>query len=542
VNEAQVVATPTGFTSSVADDEATRIMKRFAQADMIRRQWVPLLNDCHQYAIPNRANFWQVSEAQRRTDLIFDSTAVISTQEFASRLQAGLTPNYTKWVDLLPGAAVHPDDRERVRQALAEINELFFELIHSSDFNSQSHECYTDLAIGTTALIVEEGDLDHPFKFTSIPLSDVWLEFGAFGRCNAIFRPLMVPADEIAEKWRDADLTNPTLRDALAKEPRRPMKLVEATMRQLGRRDTEASGYRVLIFPEGGAVKGPDSSILVRREFVGEGSNPWITARWSVSAGETYGRGPLISALPDIKTANMVVELILEASEMAISGLWQYEDDGVVNPETIDLVPGALIPHGQNTKGLEPLQSGGDFKLAFEVLAPLQASIKRALFDEMLGPVDKTPMSAAEVHVRMAEMARRIGSPYGRIMHEFVQPLVMRCLFILRKRGLIQLPRINKSYVKVVPTSPLARQQRYAAEVQAIEQILQIATQAFGPQMANLYFDAPKTLDRLTDDLAVPRQIIRSDADRKVLMQQIAQLAQAAQPQPQAGIPQQPGS
>ena len=85
-------------------------------------------------------------------------------------------------------------------------------------------------------------------------------------------------------------------------------------------------------------------SVLMQREMSGVGSNPFICFRWSKCAGEVYGRGPLFNALSSIKTTNLTVEMILENAQMAISGIYQMEDDGVINPDTINLVPGTIIP------------------------------------------------------------------------------------------------------------------------------------------------------------------------------------------------------
>ena len=52
-------------------------------------------------------------------------------------------------------------------------------------------------------------------------------------------------------------------------------------------------------------------------------TNPYIIFRWSLSSGELYGRGPVMRALPDIKTANKVVELVLKNATIAVSGIWQ---------------------------------------------------------------------------------------------------------------------------------------------------------------------------------------------------------------------------
>ena len=74
--------------------------------------------------------------------------------------------------------------------------------------------------------------------------------------------------------------------------------------------------------------------------------------------GEGYGRSPVMKALPDIKTANKVVELVLKNASIAVTGIWQADDDGVLNPAAVKLVPGAIIPKAVGSAGLAPLQCG----------------------------------------------------------------------------------------------------------------------------------------------------------------------------------------
>ena len=66
-----------------------------------------------------------------------------------------------------------------------------------------------------------------------------------------------------------------------------------------------------------------------------------------------------MKALPDIRTANKVVELILKNASIAVTGIWQAEDDGVLNPANIKLVPGTIIPKAVGSAGLTPLEAPG---------------------------------------------------------------------------------------------------------------------------------------------------------------------------------------
>ena len=147
---------------------------------------------------------------------------------------------------------------------------------------------------------------------------------------------------------------------------------------------------------------------LLDKTFKGTGSNPYVVYRWSKVAGEVYGRGPIQMALPAIKTANLVIELILENAQMAISGMYQVEDDGVINVDNIQLIPGTIIPKAQGSTGLTPVRPAGNFQVSDLVLRDMRTNIKKALYNDMLGnPNEKTPMSATEdvsyTHLRAHE-------------------------------------------------------------------------------------------------------------------------------------------
>src|SRR5690606_9996566 len=133
-------------------------------------------------------------------------------------------------------------------------------------------------------------------------------------------------------------------------------------------------GYRWSAALERGAHEEP--------QLLGEGrfaASPFLNFRWLKAPGELYGRSPVMKALPDIKTANKVVELILKNASIAATGIWQADDDGVLNPATVRLVPGAVIPKAQGSAGLTPLAAPGRFDVSQLVLDDLRARIRHAL-------------------------------------------------------------------------------------------------------------------------------------------------------------------
>jgi hypothetical protein len=131
------------------------------------------------------------------------------------------------------------------------------------------------------------------------------------------------------------------------------------------------------------------------------------------------------------------VELVLKNATIAVSGIWQADDDGVINLGNINLTPGAIIPKAVGSSGLTPLASGADFDVSQLVLKDLRDRIRHALLADRLGLLSEREMTATEILARNADMMRILGATYGRLLHEFIRPLVDRGLQILSRRGVI---------------------------------------------------------------------------------------------------------
>ena len=138
--------------------------------------------------MPQRESFYDETPAERRTDKIFDETAVVGIQEFASRLQSGIVPTFARWANLEAGTDIPDEAQEEVNVQLDSITKYIFELLGSSNFNQEVHETFMDLAVGTGVLMVEEGDAVNPINFTAVPLSQVSLLNGPNNKVDTIFR------------------------------------------------------------------------------------------------------------------------------------------------------------------------------------------------------------------------------------------------------------------------------------------------------------------------------------------------------------------
>lgn len=494
--------------------------KRYAVEKTRWDQWVPVWQECYDYALPNKTPFHgqgSISPGQRRNQSIYDLTAAIGTQEFASRLLAGTMPSFARWADLQPGTAVPEGRRAELEQRLDEITEEVFQVIRRSNFDTVAHEAFLDLAVGTGCWMVERDPRNYetPVTFTAIPLTDFVLGSGPYGGTDAYFRHRRMRWAQIEIAFPEAKLSEQA-RQRIQGNPNQEVLVVQATVRDWTKAD-EAWNYCAYIDETGDKLAGGS--------YKGRGSNPWVVFRWSRSAGEVYGRGPLMMALPTIKTVNYLTSLTLENAEMAIAGMWQVDDSGVVNHDNIVIEPGALIPRAPGTTGMEPLVPGSRFDVSNLILENLKYEIKRALYDEALGSPQGTPMSATEVTERMADLSRRIGSPYARIINEAVYPTIKRVVRILIDIGRIRMPQLDGREVTVSTTSPLSKAQNYE-DVRNVQMWMQDMVATFGPEMGAIV-SRPEQVARYTGrKLGVPEELIRSPEEAAAIVQQAAQMGQ----------------
>ena len=151
----------------------------------------------------------------------------------------------------------------------------------------------------------------------------------------------------------------------------------------------------------------------------------------------------------------------------------------------------------------------------------------------MLGNPDRTPASATEVAERMADLSRRIGSAFGRLQAEMVQPVLQRIIYILKKQGRIEIPTVNGREVKIRSVSPLAQAQNQA-DITAVARWLELIQGAFGPQLINILIDTEQVAAQLARKFGVPDTMVRDEDDRKRLVEAMnAQMQQQAQMQGQ---------
>ncbi len=500
------------------------VLNRFTAAKKKHGNWERIWQECYDHALPQRGGF---SGAQasggRRTDHIYDATAMDATDQLASSMLASLTPTWSQWFGLKPGPDLSPQEAEKLGPILEKAAKTIQDHFDRSNFAVEIHQCYLDLVVGGTAsLYFEESDPGSfsAFKFSSVPLSRIVLEEGDNGTLDGAFRQMKMTREQLQNRYPIAVLPADIIRRA-DRNPQEHFKVLEAVLP-----DGLVYTYHACLMEDE-----TNPELLSTGRF---DQSPVISFRWIKSPGEIYGRSPVMKALPDIKTANKVVELILKNASIAVTGIWQADDDGVLNPANIELTPGSIIPKAIGSKGLQPLEMPGRFDVSQLVLDSLQSRIRHALLADRLAPVTSPRMSATEVLERSAEMSLLLGATYGRLQSELLTPLIKRAFAILKRRGEVPDIALDGRLVAVDYRSPLARNQGQRNVQNTLSWISSVL--AMGPE-ASAAINLPQAARFLGEALGVPHDLIHKE-DLTLDIAHALQMQNAPPPESPAPEPQ----
>lgn len=484
------------------DNNWELLIKRYKKAEQKKEDWNNVWQECYTYAFPQREGAVSEGFAISKTVSLFDGTAPDAVDQLASSLLAELTPPWAKWFGLRAGSDLNDAEREQVAPILEKTSDILLQNFEHSNFAVEIHQCYLDLVTaGTACLLFEEAPIGEAtaFKFTAVPLREIALEQSASGKIDITYRCSQTTLAEIDKRFPESEIPSDFYARARNNDEYK-LKLLEVVSPRQMSNGESGYDYVVVTWDEN---EGENKNVLLKKGFFE--TSPFINFRWLKAPGEVYGRSPVMKALPDIKTINKVVELILKNASISVTGIWQAEDDGILNPANIKLVPGAIIPKAVGSKGLTPLEAPGKFDISQIVLEDLRKRINHAMLADRLAQISLPTMTATEVLERSAEVARILGATFGRLQSELLTPLLKRAFYILRRRGDIMNFDLDGKIVDLQYKSPLALSQARKDVVNVSEWLRLVGDLGVDGSSAINHFEAAKWLGRT---LSIPSNLM----------------------------------
>jgi|TARA_R100000789_G_scaffold811_1_gene2934 hypothetical protein len=503
----------------MATNKAKELLDRYGKLKVMRGTWESHWQEIGDYVLPRRADVTKKqAKGSKRTELVYDGTAIHAAELLASSLHGMLTNAASPWFSLqFKDPMLQGDDA--INEWLEECTRQMYQAFNRSNFQQEIHEMYLDLiAFGTGCMFVERSDQEQ-LRFSTRHISEIFIQENERGVVDTVFRKFKMSARAAFNMFGAA---TQEIKKISEENPYQELEFLHCVMPR-DKRDVKKIDD----------VNKPFSSIYltIDGKMLGEGGFnefPYVVPRFVKSSVEVYGRSPSMTALPDIKMLNKMSETMIRAAQKTIDPPLLVPDDGFIMP--IKTIPGGLNFYRSGSRDrIEPLNIGANFPFGLEYENQRREAIRQAYFVDQLLMAQNVTMTATEVLQRNEEKMRLLAPVLGRLQSEMLQPLIDRTFSILLRDGILPSPppTLQGLDIDIEYVSPLARAQRQGdvnAMMRALEIIMPLNQVA--PMLD--YVDTDNLVKHIAEILGVPSKVIRSDGEVQELRNQRAQQQQAA--------------
>lgn len=518
-----------------AMEQASALLRRRDSMKSLRVPFEQNMKDGFDYSFPERGDgfYNETSDggniASKRARL-FDSTSTDSGQILASSIMSGGTPSNSRWLGLSAG-----EDSDEEKKWFDFAAQVIWENIHASNFDSEGFDACLDLVAAGWFVMYADSPDEGGYEFQLLPLAKCWIGSSKpNGRADILVHDYQLTAEQAVNKFGEANVSE-KIRKCMADN--KPDDKFDFVWSIYPRSSADAAGILAKNLPFSSRHVDCESKDIVKES--GYHECPFWAPRWSKLTGTMYPVGPMFRALPDVKQLNRLVYLEDMNADVAISGMYVAEDDGVLNPRTIKLGPRKIIV-ANSVDSIKPLNAAGNFNLSFTKKEGLQAAIRKILMADQLPPMDGGVRTAEEFRARIRQIRQILGPVFGRMQPEWYTPMVVRCFGLAYRAGILGQPPeslANRSF-RVVFMSPMAKSQKLE-EVSSVEDSLQsIGAIAVAKQDPSVWdtVDTDEAIRMIADGRGAPAKIMRSPEDiaairegRAKAQQEQAQQAQQAE-------------
>lgn len=461
---------------------AERLIEIWDNMEQDTRVLRPTWQDVADLMFPVRARInVQRNPGQLSTRMV-DSTAMHAANLLSASMQGAVSSPAFLWFGLRI-RGVEPNRDSQLQKDLDWCAQDMYDAMEESNYQSESHELYSDLPrFGTGAMYVEERDasLTTPpgaLRFVALGIGNYNIDENEEGRVDTLFRKFKLSARAAKTTFGEEKLGA----QIAAALPKRSMERFEFMQAVYPRRDFQL-GRRKGRAPR---TEKPWASITIDvagKCIVDEGGFdrfPFMVPRWEKCADEVWGTGPGIVALPDVRTLNKAVELKLKAWAKVVDPPLKLRHQGVINKPQFH---NGGLTYVRDMDAIQPLtELGGRLDIADMQEEQKREQIRRIFYSDQLQLQQGPQMTAYEVQVRYELMQRILGPTIGRVTVEYLNPLIETVFWIRLEasepdsayRRIMTWCEQNGKTLDIEYESPLAKSQRMQDSV-SIQRALQL--------------------------------------------------------------------
>lgn len=425
------------------------IMQRHDDLKRVKQNWLPVWQALAQYVLLRKQYF--TADNQNMPFMInhvFDSTAIHAAEMMASSILGQIWPNPFESFEFVPQIAQEDAVFSDAFEMMNTVNDVMPTNLALAEANvvTSFHEAFKDaIVFGTGAVAaIQTNDYALPVKCKSLDTKVMSIAENDHGQVDTVYMEKLFTVAQLVQRFGYENVSmkikraydDPKRLDEKVKvlqaiEPRR-----ERNPLLLGNQNMAFSLIHIEI----------DSQHLL--EESGFEEMPIIVFRFWKNSDEVYGRSPALSALPDIRALNKMVELFEKAGEMGLDPPKMVSTEDVLGAGKMPWGPGVSIPvHssgrlGSDRKPIEPILTVTNPGWAQQRIEQLQENVQQYFMLDRLSDLNnRSRQTLGEANIRNELRMFMTAPPLIRFLIELVGPFLDRAFNIMLEMGMFGVVR-----------------------------------------------------------------------------------------------------
>lgn len=425
------------------------LARRFAAMDAERLPWFSYWGELAQYLMPRRyvsltrSNFETTTstgavtmspEATLRNGSILDGTGTTAAKTLAAGMMNGITSPARPWFRLRVGF----DDPE-VRKWLDECQARMLYVMAETNFYNAMATFYLDFVSFATAAMMIYEDEEDVFRCYGTPLGEFFVQQDNRKMVSRFARKFVWRLEQIVNEFGYDELPDNLKiiydRGGANLSNKYSLCHVIEPNNDNALRVPKIHKFREIVYLE----IAPKGSVLRLRGFR---ESPAICARWEVVGNDSYGTGPAMDALPDIKQLQHMTKRKAQAIDKMVSPP-MIADMQLMNRPTALLPNGITYVSSASAVGMKPAyQVNPPVDQMSRDIADMQVRIREIFHNDLFRMISQldTVRTATEIDARREEKLVLLGPVLERFENEVLDPALTRIFNIMLRRRMLPPP------------------------------------------------------------------------------------------------------
>lgn len=525
---------------TMARDQVERIRDyklRLAWLEQDARTWISHCSEVQEFALPTHGRDLDgtrqtPNDGKKKHGSIYNGAATNALLSLASAIHNNLTSPAQPWFAL---SLAEKDllELEGVKPWLEDCTRRIAYMLAKSDFYGAAWTFFVETVAFGTGVMLIESPRPSRMRFTPLTFGEYFIALDQEGEINTLYRRFWMSVSQIVEKWGKENLSLST-KEMANDETKRDERV--RIIHVIQPREV-VQGY--------GATSAPWESVYFEEaettKILGESgyrSCPFAAARWRVNSGDTYGRGPVMECLSDIRMLQKLENLSLRAVNHAVDPSLNVPY-GLKRGAGVSLLPGAKNYYdGITPDSIRPTfqLSGNEINAAEMKIAQVVQRIKEFLYNDRFFAVTERDerMTATEVRARQLERLSVLAPVVQQYQGGFLTPSIERTFDVMyRHNQLPPPPPAIAGRIFTVEYIGLLAQAQKAQGASSLDAFVAYAQQFAAAQSAQGSvevldkIDFDQGIDEVADYVGAPARVVRSDDAVAAIRDRRAQAQQA---------------